>query len=65
VQLLLLIIGLVGIIVPEQFSGQDALGWAFIALSVVITLFQVAFYLIAARKIKQTHSDFFDRHPRL
>lgn len=57
-QLLLLILGIAGVVLPEYFSGQNALGWAFIFIFAVITLVQIIWFVFVASKVKKTHDDF-------
>lgn len=63
--LLLLVLGLVGVIVPEQFGGQQELGAVFIALAVVIFFVQLLWGIFVARKVKNMSKDFHqDFHSR-
>lgn len=56
-QLLILIAGIVGVIVPEQFAGQQEVGVALIAISVVLFVVQLVAFAIAARKVNNSVRD--------
>ena len=58
-QLLLLILGLIAVIVPEQFPGQDPLGWAFIIIAVILLLVQILWMVFFTKKARGMRDDFF------
>lgn len=63
--LLLFVLGLVGVIVPEQFGGQQELGAAFIVLAVVLFLIQLLWGIFVAKKASKMTKDFHqDFHSR-
>lgn len=50
-QLLLLIAGIVGVLIPEQFTYQHTISWVVLAVFIVITVIQVLFFVFAASKV--------------
>ncbi len=62
--LILLILGIAGLVVPEQFAGQQELGVLFIVLDVLVFIVRLIWGALVTKRALETHRDVRNRFDR-
>lgn len=55
--ILLLILGVVGLAVPQQFGGQDVIATVLLIIGAILLAIQIVWFLFVANKVRKTHKE--------
>lgn len=61
IALICLIVGVVGLVIPEHFKGQHPAAISLLAISVLLIVAQSVLFSFAASKVKRHHNSFRSR----
>lgn len=56
--ILLVILGIIGLAIESQFTGQDTISWALIIIGALGVIFQVAWTVFVASKVNKSFKEF-------